>query len=98
MTNKLKRAIGKKTLFFLAINAIVGAEIFFMPGITYSYAGPIAIFSWLIMALVAIMMSTYFAELVSRYPKLVESMNIPSILMENLFHLLSDGLPGLLQA
>jgi len=69
MTNKLKRAIGKKTLFFLAINAIVGAEIFFMPGITYSYAGPIAIFSWLIMALVAIMMSTYFAELVSRYPK-----------------------------
>jgi len=66
---ELKRAIGKKTLFFLGLNAIIGAEIFFIPGIAYSYAGASAIISWAIMAVIAIIMSTYFAELVSCYPK-----------------------------
>lgn len=64
----LKRAIGRKTLFLLSINAILGTGVFFLPAVGMAVAGPASIFSWLLMAVVAVLMSCYFAELVSLFP------------------------------
>ena len=66
---KLKRTIGKKTLLILSINSIIGSSIFFVPGIAASYAGSASILAWIAMSVIAIIISTYFAELVSMFPK-----------------------------
>ncbi len=66
---RLKRAIGRKSLVLLTINAIMGTGIFFLPALGAAYAGPASIFAWLIMAMAAIAMSVYFAELLSMFPK-----------------------------
>ncbi|MFH1420788.1 MAG: amino acid permease [Candidatus Aenigmatarchaeota archaeon] len=65
----LKRSIGKITLMFIVLNTILGAELFFVPTIAASYAGPASMISWVLMGLVAILVSTYFAELVGLFPK-----------------------------
>ncbi len=65
----LKKAIGKKTLFLLSINAILGTGIFFLPALGVAVAGSASIFSWALMSIVAIFISMYFAELVSLFPK-----------------------------
>lgn len=66
---KLKRSIGKKTLLILSINSILGSSIFFMPAIAAAYSGAASILAWIAMSAVAIVISTYFAELVSRFPR-----------------------------
>ncbi|MBI2579257.1 MAG: amino acid permease [Candidatus Aenigmarchaeota archaeon] len=66
---KLKRSIGKFTLLLLAINAILGTGIFFLPAIGAAYAGPASLISWAVMGAIAILISMCFAELVSMYPK-----------------------------
>jgi amino acid transporter/ubiquinone/menaquinone biosynthesis C-methylase UbiE len=66
---KLKRTIGNKTLLFLTINAIMGTGIFFLPAVGALYAGPASIISWMIMSLIALGISLYFAELVSLFPE-----------------------------
>ena len=66
---KLQKSIGNKTLMFLAINAILGTGIFFLPAAGASIAGASSMISWIIMALVAIGISLYFAELVGMFPK-----------------------------
>lgn len=66
---KLKRSIGKFTLLLLAVNAILGTGIFFLPAVGAAYAGPASLMSWAIMGVVAILISMCFAELVSMYPK-----------------------------
>lgn len=66
---ELKKTIGKKTLLFLSINAILGTGIFFLPALGASIAGPASLIAWGIMALVAVLISTYFAELISMFPK-----------------------------
>ena len=66
---ELKKTIGKRTLMFLIINAILGTGIFFSPSIGASIAGPSSLISWSIMAVVAIFISAYFAELISMFPK-----------------------------
>ncbi|MBI2076607.1 MAG: amino acid permease [Candidatus Aenigmarchaeota archaeon] len=66
---QLKRLIGKKTLLILTINSILGSSIFFLPAIAAGYSGPDSIIAWILMAVVAVVISTYFAELVSKYPK-----------------------------
>lgn len=68
MTN-LKRTIGKNTLLILSINSLIGSSIFFVPGIAASYSGTASIIAWLVMSLIAIIISTYFAELVSMFPR-----------------------------
>ena len=65
---KLKRTIGNKTLLFLTINAIMGTGIFFLPAIGALYAGPASLISWMIMSVLALGISFYFAELVSLFP------------------------------
>ncbi len=66
---KLKRTIGKKTLLMLSINSILGSSIFFMPAIAAGYSGAASILSWVAMSVIAVIISTYFAELVSAFPK-----------------------------
>ncbi|MBI5347600.1 MAG: amino acid permease [Candidatus Aenigmarchaeota archaeon] len=65
----LKKNIGRKTLLFLTINAILGTGIFFLPAIGARYAGPASIISWAIFSAIALLISMYFAELVSMFPK-----------------------------
>ena len=65
---ELKKTIGKRTLLFLSINSIMGTGIFFLPAIGAVYSGPASILSWMIMSVFAILISTYFAELISMYP------------------------------
>ncbi|MBI4018413.1 MAG: amino acid permease [Candidatus Aenigmarchaeota archaeon] len=66
---KLKRNIGKVTLLLLAVNAILGTGIFFLPAVGAAYAGPASLVSWAVMGVAAILISMCFAELVSMYPK-----------------------------
>ncbi len=66
---RLKREIGKKSLILLTINAILGTGIFFLPALGALYAGPASIFAWMIMSMVAVSISIYFAELLSMFPK-----------------------------
>jgi len=65
----LKRDISFGPLLVLAINAIIGTGIFFVPAIAASVAGPASIFSWILVALLAIFISMCFAELSGMYPK-----------------------------
>lgn len=66
---QLKKSIGKKTLLFLSINAIMGTSVFFLPAIAAAYAGTASVLAWIVMAAVAVIISFYFAELVSLFPK-----------------------------
>jgi amino acid transporter len=66
--SKLKRSIGGKSLLLLSVSVILDAGIFFLPAIGALYAGPASILSWLLMSVVAIFISFYFAELVSMFP------------------------------
>lgn len=66
---ELRKAIGHKTLVILTVNAIIGTGIFFLPAIGAKYAGPASLVSWILMSLIAIFISFYFAELVSIFPK-----------------------------
>ncbi len=66
---KLKRTIGRRALLILAVNSIIGSSVFFVPAIAAGYAGSASLFAWAIMSIIAVIMSTYFAELVSMFPK-----------------------------
>ncbi len=66
---KLKQTIGKKTLLMLIINAILGTGIFFLPAIGALYSGTSSLLAWVIMSVVAVLISLYFAELISMFPK-----------------------------
>jgi amino acid transporter/ubiquinone/menaquinone biosynthesis C-methylase UbiE len=69
MRGRLRRTIGSKTLLLLSINSILGSSIFFMPSIAASYSGASSVVAWILMSIIAIATSTYFAELVSMFPK-----------------------------
>ena len=65
----LKRSLSFKMLVFLTINALIGTGIFFAPGIAASIAGENSIFSWILAAVVSMLIAFVFAELSSMYPK-----------------------------
>ncbi len=66
---KLKKGIGEKTLIFLAVNSIIGASIYFLPAIGAAYSGSASILAWIAMSAISVIISFYFAELVSICPK-----------------------------
>ncbi|HLC77478.1 MAG TPA: amino acid permease, partial [archaeon] len=66
---QLKQTIGKKTLLMLVVNAILGTGIFFLPAVGAAYSGSASILAWMMMSIIAIVISIYFAELVSMFPK-----------------------------
>ena len=66
---ELKRVLGFWTVLSLSIGSIMGTGLFFGPAIASKYSGNAAILAWIILSLVAVYISFYFAELVSMYPK-----------------------------
>jgi len=66
---ELKRVLGFWTILCLAIASIMGTGLFFGVAIGSSYSGNALILAWIILSIIAIYISFYFAELVSIYPK-----------------------------
>ena len=66
---ELKRTLGFGTILFLAIASIMGSGLFFGVGIGASHAGSASLISWVILALLAVYISTFFGELVAMFPK-----------------------------
>ena len=66
---ELKKSISFSVLVLLAINAIIGTGIFFVPGIAARIAGPASIISWILVGILALLVAACFAELVSMFPK-----------------------------
>jgi len=66
---ELKKSISFSVLVLLAINAIIGTGIFFVPGIAARIAGPASIISWILVSILALLVAACFAELVSMFPK-----------------------------
>ncbi len=68
-TPELKKSISFSVLILLAINAIIGTGIFFVPGIAAAIAGPASLISWVGVAILAMLVASCFAELVGMFPK-----------------------------
>ncbi len=66
---ELKRVLGFWTILSLSIGSIMGTGLFFGAGLASSYSGNASILAWIILSLIALYISFYFAELVSMYPK-----------------------------
>lgn len=66
---ELKRVLGFWTILSLSITSIMGTGLFFGTGIGANYSGNATILAWVVLSVIAIYISFYFAELVSLYPK-----------------------------
>ena len=66
---ELKKTISFSVLVLLAINAIIGTGIFFVPGIAARIAGPASIVSWVAVGALSLLVAACFAELVGMFPK-----------------------------
>ena len=66
---ELKRVLGFWTILSLAIGSIMGTGLFFGTSIASGYSGNASILAWVILSLIAIYISLYFAELASMFPK-----------------------------
>jgi len=66
---ELKRVLGFWTILSLAIGSIMGTGLFFGTSIASRYSGNASILAWVILSLIAIYISLYFAELASMFPK-----------------------------
>ncbi|MBR9690872.1 amino acid permease [Candidatus Woesearchaeota archaeon] len=65
---QLKRVLGLPTVISITLNSIIGSGIFMLPAIGAIYSGPSSIISWIILAVLALIASMYFAELISMFP------------------------------
>jgi len=66
---ELKRVLGFWTVLSMAIASIMGTGLFFGTAIGASYSGNASVLAWIILTIIAVYISTYFAELVSMYPR-----------------------------
>ena len=66
---ELKRVLGFWTILSLAIASIMGTGLFFGVSIAANYSGNASIIAWAALTLIAVYISTFFAELSSAYPK-----------------------------
>lgn len=66
---ELKRALGFWTILSLAIASIMGTGLFFGAAVGSSYSGNASILAWIALTVIAVVISLYFAELSSMYPK-----------------------------
>jgi len=69
MGEELKKTLSFPVLLLIAINAIMGTGIFFLPAIGAREAGTASIIAWLVLSVTAIYVSLCFAELASMFPK-----------------------------
>ncbi|MBI1936431.1 amino acid permease [Candidatus Woesearchaeota archaeon] len=66
---ELKRALGFWTTLSLAISSIMGTGLYFGMSIGSGYSGNASILAWVILSAIALVISFYFAELASAFPK-----------------------------
>ena len=66
---ELKRVLGFWTILALAITSIMGTGLFFGVSIAANYSGNASIIAWIILSIIAVYISLFFAELSSIYPK-----------------------------
>ena len=66
---ELKRVLGFWTILALSIGSIIGTGLFFGTAIGSRYSGNASILGWILLSVIALYISFYFAELVSMYPK-----------------------------
>ena len=66
---ELKRVLGFWTILALSIGSIMGTGLFFGTAIASRYSGNESILAWILLSIIALYISLYFAELVSMYPK-----------------------------
>ena len=66
---ELKRVLGFWTILSLSVASIMGTGLFFGAAIVSIYSGNASILAWIILSIIAVYISVYFAELVSMYPK-----------------------------
>jgi len=66
---ELKRVLGFWTVLALAVTSIMGTGLFFGTAIGSSYSGNASILAWVILTIIAVYISMYFAELSSMYPR-----------------------------
>ena len=66
---ELRRYLGFWTILSLAIASIMGTGLFFGASTGSKYSGNASILAWIILSVIAVYISFYFAELVSMYPK-----------------------------
>ena len=66
---ELRRVLGFWTILSLSISSIMGTGLFFGAAIGSRYSGNASILAWVILSIIAVYISFYFAELVSMYPK-----------------------------
>lgn len=64
---KLNKTLGLSDVTFLIIGAIIGSGIFMIPGLAAAAAGVMSIGAWVVVGIVAVLMSLLIAELSSRY-------------------------------
>ena len=66
---ELKRSLGFWTVLSISISSIMGTGLFFGAGIGSGYSGNASILAWIILSVVAVYISMYFAELSSMFPR-----------------------------
>jgi amino acid transporter len=66
---KLQRTLGWKEATSLGIGAMVGAGIFVLSGVATGKAGPAVMISFILAAVLAMLLGVCYAELSSRYPR-----------------------------
>ncbi|MBI4451853.1 amino acid permease [Candidatus Woesearchaeota archaeon] len=66
---ELKRVLGFWTILSLSIGSIMGTGLFFGTSTGSAYSGNASILAWIVLSIIAVYISLYFAELVSMYPK-----------------------------
>jgi basic amino acid/polyamine antiporter, APA family len=65
---ELKKVLGKKAIFIITVNSIMGTGIFFLPAIGAGVAGPASVLSWIILSIIGIYIAMCFAELTGMFP------------------------------
>ncbi len=66
---ELKRVLGFWTILSLSVSSIMGTGLFFGIGIGSGYSGNASLLAWVIISIITLYISMYFAELASMYPK-----------------------------
>ena len=74
-----KNKIGLTSSVFLGVSAIIGSGWLFAPFKTAEIAGPAAVFSWIVGAILVLLLSFCFAEIAALYPKRGLSAIIPTL-------------------
>lgn len=63
-----KRKLTTFVILFILINTILGSSLFYLPGLGVTSSGAASIIAWVLIFIIAILMTSYFAELITLHP------------------------------